>query len=155
MAEGMSRVAGSGIPIHFDGVDLVLPALNIQDYGVVEQHILSNRINPIEAIKSHLNGLSPEAQNHLLSLAYDEFRNNTTVSLPELSSFLSSREGTALSLWLLLERAKPGKWTRARVKEILESMTDEDVTRLLLSRDQAAGVDDLGNSTGQTLEKKS
>lgn len=152
MSDGLARVAGGAVPVFFDGHTVVLMPLTLNDFATVEQHLLAKRENPVEKVKPLLAGLDIEVQKHLLDLAYADLKSSTTIPFEELSGFLSSVEGTAFSLWLCFNRSNPGKWTLERIREILGEMTEEQLSRLMMARDQAAGIDDLGNSTGQTQE---
>lgn len=149
MSEGLARVAAGSVPVFFDGQTLLLDPMTLHDFGTIEQHLLSKRTNPVEAVKPLLDGLNIEVQKHLLDLAYADLRQNTTIAFDELSRFLMSVDGVSMSLWLGFNRSYPGKYTLERVTEIVNSMTQDELSKLVIARDQAAGIDDLGNSTGQ------
>lgn len=152
MSDGLARAAGGGVPIFFDGQTILLQPLTLKDFAAVEQYLLSKRQNPLDMVKSKLAGLDIETQKYLLELAYEDAKRQTTISASEAGEFIDSVDGLAFTLWLVLERSHQGRWTLERVNEIVKSMTPTEIQEMLRLRDQASGLDDLGNSTGQTSE---
>lgn len=152
MSDGLARVAGGGVPIEFDGVSLVLPPMTVNHYATIEQHLLMQRPNPVELAKSILQGLDVEVQKHIMELAYHEMKHSTTIPPDELFRYLSSIEGLKFTIWMLLNDLHPGRWTQKRVGEIFNSMTNDQIGMFIKARDQSSGIDELGNSTGQTSE---
>lgn len=154
MSDGLGKAVGSGVPIVFNGEHLILEPMTLRDYGLIEQHIIQKRVNPVEKVRPMLDGLSDEAQKHLLSLAYADLKGSTTATLEESTAFIDSIEGVAFTLWILLNKSMPGKYTLPAVQEIVNAMTPEELSKVMNARDQAAGTDELGNSTGQRRAKR-
>lgn len=145
MSDGLARVAGGGVPIEFAGELIVLQPMNLRDLATVEQHLLNRRKNPMEMVKEMIPGLSVEVQKHLLELAYHDMKNSTTVPAEEVTRFLETVEGVAFSLWLVLERSHPGKFTFEKVHEIVKDMTPDQLNSTINAKSQADGTDLLGN----------
>ncbi len=152
MSDGLARAAGGGVPIEFDGVMVVLPPMTLRDLATIEQYMLSQRPNPLEVVKEHLDGMDSEAKKQLLEMAYRDLKNSTTINPEDMMVFLCRLEGIVMCYWLCLEKSYPGRWTHDRVREIFMDMTDEQLGYYMRVRDQASGMDDLGNSTGQDTD---
>ena len=150
MAEGLARVTSAGVPIEFDGETVLLPPLSLQDYGVIEQHILSKRPNPLKAVKEVLEGLDVEVQKHLLELAYQDMKSGSTATAAELVRFTNSTDGISMVLWLGFRKTQPGRWTLDQIQEIIGKLDASEVQKYIEASGQASGTDELGNSIGQT-----
>lgn len=153
MSDGLARVAGGGVPIEFDGETLILPSLTLRDFATLEQHLLARRENPIDIVKEKMVGLSLEMQKHLMDLAYADMRRSTTVSPEEVDAWMGTTEGLAFTIWMALSRGYPGRWTLEQIESKINDMDVKGVHKMLRARDQAAGIDELGNSTGQVPTK--
>lgn len=149
MSDGLARVAGGGVPIEFDGETLILPSLTLRDFATLEQHLLAKRENPLDVVREKMAGLSLEVQKHLIDVAYADMRRNTTVSPEEVDAYMGTTEGLAFTIWLALSRGYPGRWTLEQIENKINDMDVKSVHKMLRARDQAAGIDELGNSTGQ------
>lgn len=148
MSDGLARVAGGGVPIEFDGQMIVLEPLTMKDFATIEQHLLSKRQNPLDMVKSRLEGLEPEVQKHLLELAYQDSKRMTTISPAEVGGFMDTVDGLAFTIWLCVQRSHPGRWTLENVENYVKSQSVLGIQNMLRARDQASGLDELGNSTG-------
>lgn len=156
MSDGLARVAGGGVPIRFDGEDVVLEPLVLKDLATIEQHLLAKRKNPLQMVQENLGNmqeLDVEVQKHIIDRAYDDLKRQTTVSAQEVSEFIETTEGLAFTLWLCFGRSHPGRWKLDYIKEKIETMSMPDVMVMLRARDQASGLDEMGNSTGQSHEQ--
>lgn len=175
--DGLARVAGSGIPIDFDGETLFLDPPSLRDYGALEQHLLTKRPNVIveatianrqlakmareeaaavpdgpdaQAIRMQIVTEAREQADAIMNKAMAQVAKVNKISPQEVADFGDCPEGFAFLLWLKLSNRYPNRnFTLKHVTEVCEKMADEDFARMLALRDQAAGTDILGNSTGQ------
>lgn len=176
--DALARATAAGVPVEFDGQTLLLDPLRLQDIGTIEQHLLKGRPNlltqaaqagreinrlareEIEEIpaddpkrEEKAREIKEEARAQIDSMqakAVAEARKVNKATPEELGNFLDSPEGLGFCLWLVFNRRYPGKFTLERINEIVTDIGDEALANLMQARDQAAGVDHLGNSTGPT-----
>lgn len=150
--DGLSRAAGSGVPIRFNGEMLIIPAMTYRDIGTIEQYLLSGRPSPIESAKQVMLGLGEmldaETREKLIERAYQDGKKMNTVSEDEFNTFLNSRQGTAFIIWVLLDKQYPKRFKLEDIQEVIMQMVKADFEALKRAQEQAAGMDDLGNSTG-------
>lgn len=167
--DGLGRAAGSGVPIEFGGETLILNRITIRDFGLIEQHLLKDRPNPIDAARKEAQqfildaaGLKDSAQDEFLRKQYIAMaekimadglaaaRKSNVMKPQEVAEWIDTLPGLQFTIWLKLDQRYPGKFSMEKVGEIMEKLADGEVDRLKKLRDQAAGVDELGNSTGPT-----
>lgn len=147
--EGLGRAAGSGVPIRLRGETVILPPLNLKDMGVIEQHLLKTRPNPLKAAVEVIKDLPHDLARELLFKAHDDARRGNSVTAQEVALYLDTLSGLGFSLWTALKKEYGEKYSLDDVYDAVESLGTEDVQDLKDARDQASGVDELGNSTGQ------
>ncbi len=46
--DGLGRAIGAGVPIQFNGETLILDGVTVGDFGLIEQHLLAQRPNPLD-----------------------------------------------------------------------------------------------------------
>lgn len=185
--DGLGRAVGAGVPMEFGGEMVVLDPLRIEDFGLVEQHLLSKRESPLTVGQRQAEELLGKAadfqrqtakqpandaeklammaqieraqllQQFYLELAKDvltksrsEARKENTVPPQEVVAWIGTIDGLVFTIWLKLHQRYPGKFSLERVREIVLAKTEEELAQLARLRDQASGIDDLGNSTGPT-----
>jgi len=150
--DGLSRPIGASVPIVFKGRTWILPPMRLHDFGVVEQHLLSRRPNlvaiALEAARQQ--GLTEEATDLLVDRALKQAAKSNRISSEEMKEWLDTREGVAFTLWQCLEKSYPGQLTLEDTNDILQKMAEDKFAEMLAKRDQASGMDALGNSTGPT-----
>jgi hypothetical protein len=138
--------------VELQGKKYRISPLTLDCIGEIEQYILANRESPLRVAKKHLEGLSPDAQKHLLSLAWDaEQQVPNYVTHAQFEWFLDSRLGTAYSFWLMLRVDQPNI-TFDEVEKIVHSLTEDELKQIHEWRDQLSGMDHLGNETGSDSE---
>jgi hypothetical protein len=177
--EGLARVTGAPVTVSFLGRDVLLDPLRLRDFGALEQYLLKNRPNlivqasqaarlitrqakeeaaaisakdPDRAAK--VQALIEEAQSQadsVLNKAIGQSAKIGKISHEEMAQWLDTVEGMAYCFWLKLsQRYGIDAFSLDAVTAEFEKMTDEAFAEMLAARDQAAGTDLLGNSTGQT-----
>ncbi len=163
MSDGLGRAMGAGVPINFGGETLILDPLTLKDLGVIEQHLLRSRrtsldvgreqVQEIWADKALPAELKTELCKAAVQHAQDEARKQNTVSREDIVRWLDSSEGLGFTLWLLINKRQPGKYSLEQVRDIVGKLDEDGVRELLKARDQASGIDELGNSTGPAQQK--
>ena len=143
--DGLAKPAGSGIPIKFNGEDLVLDALGIEDLGVIENHLLSKRKNPLDVAKQAFPGLPPELAEKLLERAYTDALKVAVVTTQEVFEYIDTLEGMRYTIWLALEKRYPGRFSLDKIGAVLDQMDDEALEELKNKRAISSGLDQLGN----------
>lgn len=148
MSDGLGRAIGAPTLIEWQGRTYKFGPLLIEDLGTVEHHLLGKKKNPIQEVMPFLEGLPPEMAEKLLHQAYNDARKINTISPEEMSAWLSTIEGIGYTVWLCLERNHKGEFTVEQVIQMLGEMSPTELEKIEGLRDQAAGLDQLGNSTG-------
>lgn len=152
--DGLSRAIGAGSSITVKGRTYKLRALTLEDFGEVEQHILSQRPDPFAPLHRDLEGLPEAVVNRLVDNAYREARKSNKVTGTELTDFLNTVDGIKFSIWLCLRGCGYGVETLEDAERLLTDMIEEasDPSEAIADfkrrRDMASGIDEAGNSTG-------
>jgi hypothetical protein len=148
--DGVARPSGAGVTITFGGETLILEALTLKDFGLIENHLLSQRENPLMVVRDVIGDLPPEMADKLLDKAYRDAKKMNEVSAEEVAEWMDTFKGMAFSMWLCLEKRYKDRFTLETVLDVMDSLDEEDLDNLKNLRDQAAGLDESGNSTGGT-----
>lgn len=163
--DGLARPAGAGIVIRIpkgwptptpDGGfdEYFWPPMRIEEYAIVEQHLLKNRVSPIDAVLPELERLAKQKTrgarklaDALTERAYNDLRKSreqNRVTVDEVQAWIDTPEGVLFTMKLCLARHHPNI-TDAEVRRIFDWLGEEEARR---QRDIAQGIDALGNSTG-------
>lgn len=149
--EGVSRPAGSGVPIEWKGETLVLEPLGLKQWGEIEQYLLKQKPDPIKVaarIKKELGPLAPETEEKLTAEAYRDARQGNYATEQEVMTFARSQQGLAFCFWLCFERRYPGRFKLQETTEVIDSMSPQELEEKFNELLQASGLDQRGNSTG-------
>jgi hypothetical protein len=173
--DGISRAAGSPVHISFQGRDYRIYGLVAEDWGTVEQYILSQRPNVLAIAQNAAIETAERAEQHALTLpdqaarerylkqvqrvidksmeiAVASARENNTVSGEEVFEFLQTPRGVAFMFWVAFEKSYPGQFKLNDMYAIFETMAEETREKLASQLGAASGVDAVGNSTGPTSQ---
>lgn len=133
------------------------PPLRVEEFAVVENHLLKNRLSPIDAVLPEIEKLlaantkaSRRMAKRLEAAAYADLRKSKAqnkLSIEEVQAWLDTPEGILFTMKVCLQRFHPDI-TDADVRRIFEWEGENEAKRL---RDFVQGVDALGNSTGPNL----
>lgn len=151
--DGLGRAVGAGVTLKFGEREIILEPLTLRDFGLIEQHLLSQRRSPLDLVKDVVRDLPPELAKSLLEQAYEDAKKGNTISPQEIAEWIDTFDGMAYSLWLSLEKRYPGEYQLTDVHDVMQQMMESDesvMERLKALRDQASGLDERGNSTGGT-----
>lgn len=172
--DGVSRASGEGsiivrIPKGWQGDgkpntdaegfdEYTWPALRLEDFAVVENHLLKNRVSPIDAVLPDLERLSQvksqAARRLMRSLekqAYVDLRKSKAMnklSVDEVQEYIDTPDGALFTMKLCIQRKHP-TITDAEILRIFQWLGYQEAKRL---RDLIQGIDKLGNSTGPNQE---
>lgn len=162
--DGMGRAVGAGVPIPLDGETLILQPLTLEDFGLLEQKILADRPNPMDLARQQVRELygakeipaesKDKLAESILREAREEARRVNKASNADVVQYMDSVPGLAFTYWLMLRREHGEKWSPERLCEHLQRASQQEFERLLKLRDQASGIDEMGNSTGPTQTKQ-
>ena len=132
------------------------PPMRVEEYAVVERHLLANRISPIDAVLPEIERLeklgTPSARRMAKRLeknAYNDLRKSKAsnkLTIDEVQSWLDCVDGVLFTMKLCLQRNHPDI-TDAEVRRVFDWLGEREAKRV---RDVASGNDALGNSTGPT-----
>lgn len=153
--DGLGRPAGAGLTIEFNGETLILSPLTLKDFGLIEQHLLSKRTNPLEMVKQHLADMPIEVATALAKEAYNDARKMNVVPADEVGEWIDSFEGLVYCFWLMIRKEHGDKYSLEQITEVMDAMSEQDLIRMKEMRDKASGTDELGNSTGGTRSSMS
>lgn len=166
--DGIARAGAAGVNIRIpkgwtiddpfslgDGFDEYwMPPMRLEEYAVVEQHLLKHRVSPVDAVMPELERLAKiggkAARRFAKALeekAYQDLRKSrdqNKLTTEQVGEWLDTPAGVLFTMKLCLSRSHPGI-TDAEVKRIFEWQGFEEAKR---QRDIAQGTDHLGNSTG-------
>jgi len=147
----LGRAIGAGIPFKFKGEDLILKPPDWNDIALGEREMVKTRQNPIDLVKPHIKDLPAEIAEKLLNQAYQDAKKALEPSPEEvLTWMLSTRAGIAFTLWRMIDKPYPGKYTRKEIEQHVFNLSDAEFEQMSQDQTAAAGVDELGNSTGPT-----
>jgi hypothetical protein len=145
----VEREDAQGKPIYKRHVYILAP-LVLTDFGLMEQHLLAQRLNPDSALKPLLDKLNSVQQEMLLNIAYKDLKKGyNKVTRRELAEWVDTTDGTIFTLWLGLRKNHP-EMTLEKVSELYNLMGIEEQEEVRRRRDLASGVDALGKPIGQT-----
>lgn len=172
--EGLSRASGAGITVvrvpkcfksednpndGTEGFDeFRYGPLRLEEYSIIERHLLKDRPNPVDAVLPQLERLASvkgkaarRMAKELTDRAYADLRKSQAenkVTLEDVEAFLNTPQGMLWSLHLLLLRFHPGL-SIDEARRVYEWQGAESIRK---ARTSAEGVDALGNSIGRKLE---
>lgn len=146
--DGSGRALGAGFPIELGGTKYMLSPLTVKELGSCEQYLLSQRKTPLQIARENMAGLSDEDKEILLRAAIKETRSSSKIPAEEVKRWIDTLEGSKYTIWMMIRKNHP-EMTMERVSELIDKMLDEygeqAIAELLAKRDQASGIDDLGN----------
>lgn len=148
--DGMARAFGAGRVVQLGGTSYEIGALTLEDYATMEQHLLADRPSPVDNLKDVIaatTGANKESKEILLKLAYGDLKKGHKVPADDLQEWMSTPEGGVFATWLAMKQKKPDL-TLDFVKKLFNEITPGEVKNLLEAQQQAAGIDEAGNSTG-------
>lgn len=172
--DGVARASGAGvihirIPKAYQGEgkpqtdaegfdDYIYPPMRVEEYSVIEQHLLKNRVSPVDAVLPELERLSQvksaAARGLMRALekqAYRDMRKKkeaNKVTLEEVEEYINTPEGALFAMKICLQRKHPDI-TDAEIRRIYDWYGEQEMRRL---REVAQGIDKMGNSTGPNQE---
>ena len=146
--DGLSRAVGAGTIIEWEGNEYVLEGLNLEDYGILKNFLLEKtRQDKIDFVLGLEKKLPAKVFEKHLDKAIEDGAQLTDIPDEQLDHWLTTLEGGARSLWLLMDRRYPGKLTYQNILAKLKEDADK-LAEVNAKRDMATGVDRAGNLPG-------
>lgn len=142
--DGVSRAAASPIDMPINGKMYRLSPLTVEDFGVIENHILAGRVNPIQMVSSQKQHLDPDDYKMLLSMAYEDAKKTNKVSIVEQQEFLDTLEGQIYATWLCAKKNHSDLAIEDLKSDISSDANADIVSQLQIG----TGMSEMGNSTG-------
>lgn len=158
--DALSRAVGSGTDITIKGKTYQLSPLGLEDYGEIKNHILNSRKDPMQILReTDYTGMPQAVIDSLTKHAFEACRKNDEISPDDIYSFMNTPEGMPFTLWVTARRNHPEVDTLEKAQALFKDLCDElgeaGIEEFVKRRDQAAGIDAAGNSTGQEQESES
>ena len=74
MSEGLARASGGGTTLEVDGKTYIIGALTLDDFGLIENHMLGMRQNALDAVLPHLSKLNEADRQFMLKEALADLK---------------------------------------------------------------------------------
>jgi hypothetical protein len=145
--DALCRAIGAGIPVTLASRTYLLAPLTLGDLGVIEHHLLAQRLNPIESVLAATEQLAahPDLQRELIERAALDLRRDKTankISPQRLMTWLDSMDGEVFTGWLGLRKEYPQRFdVLERVQKLFARATKTERREFRRRRDMATGVD--------------
>jgi hypothetical protein len=97
------------IGLNHGGTFYPMDGIDDEDFKFVEQHLNENRLSPAAMLKEQFALIKGDEalERHIAKLAYEDMRkkpNVDRVTAADVQKFLTTREGAAMSLWLMMRK---------------------------------------------------
>lgn len=155
---GMARASGAPVPIKFAGKSLLLDPLTIKDLGTIEQLMLDKLPDPLELVMPAIDKLKKQGHNDLaeklIERAYNDAMKANKIPDKEVAAFIDTIEGMAYTFWICFGKRYGTEYSLEYILEHMQNLAEDNMEllkKLKDQRDQASTLDELGNSTGPTL----
>jgi len=151
--DGLSRASGAGATVDWNGKSYRVGSFGLEDWGAVEAHLIRlKRKQKMQVVIDLRDDLPADLWNEKYQEARREAELISAITPEEVMAWVDTREGACFTLHLLLDRQYPGEFKLSDMLSFIHKMKDTEFDSMLLARDQAAGLDTPGNSTGQPTE---
>lgn len=149
-------MTGIGPTIRLCGETVILRALRLRDYGLIEAEILRRRGNPFDLFRDVCRVLGSdrrhstvEARNRVPHTLFEDLffeieRRWRHVSFCDLDAWLGTWPGRLFVLWLMVQSANPQRYTLERVQRLAATSDWREIRaamELALGEDERAAVD--------------
>lgn len=140
MSDGLGRASGAPVTFEIDGKTYILEGIKQRDFGTIEQHLLSQRESPFDAIQHELPKIKNAADRQaLLKMALEAKINRKANKIPhaEVMEWIDSPTGVVYTTWLSLRKNHP-EADLELAQKVVDKMGEDEMRRL---RDIASGLD--------------
>lgn len=148
--DGLARASGAPVPFSFRGETYLLAGLTLNDFGVMEQHLLAQKPNPVKIVAEAYKDLPQSVADALIKQAYADAKEVCMISQSTIFSWLQTFAGKSFSFWLSLRHNHP-TMTEPQALHLFSSMSDAERDDVVAKVAQASGIDFRGNLSGQEL----
>lgn len=141
----LSDAVGAGVRITIKGEDLLLQPIGLADLGAVENELRAMRPNVLKMAAEAAESIKdPVMRESLMDRAWREAKLVIEVTPTEVFHFIQNDiNGIAFSIWLMVQKARPGQFSKREVFEWLEELSKKDpaaVEDIVRRRDIASGL---------------
>jgi hypothetical protein len=151
--DGLTRPSGAGSTIEIDGETLILDAIGLKDWGVVEAHLLRlKRSSVLVAAHDASKDLPDDVGKRLRREAMDRVMQIQNVDGDEVVGWVTGTiDGIVFVLWHKLEGRYPGKFTLESLSQKMAAMTDaeQDAARAAMNQAGTVGAENFTTSPPQ------
>lgn len=117
-------------------------------YAEFEDWIVSEKIDPIEALAARIDKVPPQHQAAAWEAAINAAQRNKTITTTEMAAAENSLRGVAWKLWKVLEKDHPEVRGVDDALKLVAKMGEDRVPELVAKMQVASGELDLKNSDG-------
>jgi hypothetical protein len=155
----LGDAVGAGIPITIMGEDILLPPMGLAELGAVENELRSQRPNVLKLATEAAKSIDdPLERTAFMDRAWREAREVQQVDPREVIRYITDDiNGITLTIWILLERVRPGQYSRRDVYDWLaaEAAKNTDAIKdLVRKRDMASGLSVESSPSPQAADHK-
>lgn len=148
--DGLARASGAPVPFSFRGETYLLAGLTLNDFGVMEQHLLAQKPNPVKIVAEAYKDLPQSVADALIKQAYADAKEVCMISQSTIFSWLQTFAGKSFSFWLSLRHNHP-TMTERQSLDLFSSMSDAERDDVVTRIAQASGIDFRAFTTGQEM----
>lgn len=130
--------------VKINGEEYRISPLDLEDYGTIEAHLLSQMPNPVRIVGEAYQHLPPAVAKELLDRAYEDAKNGNAISAAAFQAWCDSPAGKLYCIWLSLKKARP-VLTQTECNKLLTSLIASELDKIAEKVAQASGTDQRGN----------
>jgi hypothetical protein len=127
----------------------IMEPLTMDDYGLIEQHILATRPSSpnADAFQKLMGIMTPDQQRTFLDIVHKDLKKGGNKV-----NFRDTTDGFIFTMWIMLRKNYPDEFkTLEDATRVWKLMSKDQQTDFANRRSLASGTDTLGNSTGRSL----
>jgi hypothetical protein len=139
---GLCRASGAPATITLGCEVLRLPPLTLEDLGTIEHHLIQvRRWEVLRTVHALRGALPADVWQSEWAAARERADKIRSLEEREVLAWLDSDAGFAFSLWLMLDKRYPGRFTPDGLFNLVSTLPPDELLRLRIARDQAAALD--------------
>jgi len=150
--DGVGRAVSAPTPIEVGGTLWLASPLRLKDFGIIENHLLNTRPSMLRTALRNVRNLPHEVAELAIVVANEEDERAPNHIRPqELQSYLTTRDGCVMALWLMLRHNHEVTFERVDglvshdPNELADLISQQNLANgmtKLAERDWSAGWDD-------------
>ena len=144
--DGLGRAIGAGVPIQFNGETLILDGVTVGDFGLIEQHLLAQRPNPMDIVRPQAMAFMREATLLIPVVAARQKRIEALQALPKPNG-KESAELSELQAAISVDEAMRSECIAMAEKLMADARTEAMKKNKIPPREVAAWLDTVEGVT--------